>query len=95
MGGAMKPRRKEKRLKHMKKMIIAFLTSSENYETWSVADALHCFKINESSIQEDLNQLGQKLESAFHQRLEVSVSEWIADEDIEAFDEMVAAYEAL
>lgn len=79
----------------MKKMIIAFLTSDENYETWSVADALHCFGIDEGSIEEDLGQLGQKLESAFAQRYEVSVSEWIADEDIESFDEMVAAYEAL
>lgn len=91
----MKPRRKEKRLKKMKKMIIAFLTSAENYETQSTTDAIHYFEIDSSSIEEDLGQLGQKLESAFHQRLEVSVSEWIADEDIEAFDEMVAAYEAL
>lgn len=79
----------------MKKMIIAFLTSDENYESQSVTDAIHYFEIDEDSIEEDLNQLGQKLESAFHQRSEVSVSEWIADEDLESFDEMVAAYEAL
>lgn len=79
----------------MKAMIIAFLTSAENYETQSVTDAIHYFEVDGESIQEDLNQLGQKLESAFAQRSEVSVSEWIAGEDLESFDEMVAAYEAL
>lgn len=80
----------------MKAMIIAFLTNIENYETQSVTDAIRCFDIDESPWLEDMmGQLGQKLESYFHQLIEVSVSDWIADEDIEAFDEMVAAYEAL
>lgn len=78
----------------MKAMIIAFLTSAENYESQSVTDAIHYFEIDEESIEEDLGKLGQKLESAFHQRAEVALSEWIADEDLGAFDEMVAAYEA-
>lgn len=79
----------------MKAMIIAFLTSDENYETQSVTDAINCFEIDEESIEEDLLHLGQKLESEFHTLSEVLVSNWIAEEDIERFDEMVAAYEAL
>lgn len=79
----------------MKAMIIAFLTSPENYDSQSVTDAVHYFEVDGDTIQEHLLQLGQKLESAFVQLAEVSVSEWIADEDLEVFDEMVAAYEAL
>lgn len=80
----------------MKAMIIAFLTNIENYETQSTTDAILFFGLPEEDDQElTLGRLGQKLESAFVQLAEVSVSEWIADEDIEDFDEMVAAYEAL
>lgn len=79
----------------MKAMIVAFLTSLENYETQSVTDAVHYFEIDGETAIEDLNQLGQKLESTFHTLSDVSVGDWIADEDLGAFDEMVAAYEAL
>ena len=83
----------------MKKMIIAFLTDSENCHTRSVADLAEIFGIDsEDSDSEDSDPggvLAQKLETAFAQLAEVEWSEWIAEEDLDAFEEMVAAYESL
>lgn len=90
---AIKRREKENA---MKNKIIAFLTDPENFDTQSVTDAMRFFPETLKAWNEDPQAsygiLAQKLENYFHTREEVEVSEWIAEEDREAFEAFCESY---
>lgn len=78
----------------MKNQIIAFLTDSENFDLQSVTDAMHHFGLCDLEDEEFFAALGLCLEAYFCTRSEVEASEWIAEEDMNSFEEFCEDLEA-